>query len=194
MAQEIEAKFRLDDVQRIRQALLRQGAEYRQTVMETNRYFDWPDGTLRQGDRGLRIRVAQPLDQEGKPAKDTSPKITITYKGARQPSQVKVRQEIEFRLDDADAAGEMFQALGLANTLTFQKRRETWELDGCTVELDELPKIGRFLEIEGPSETCIGQVRAKLGLADTPVEHTPYLGLLCDYLRTHQLDSRDITF
>ena len=40
----------------------------------------------------------------------------------------------------------------------------SWKLGGCTVELDELPHLGTFVEIEGPSEAAILKVRDQLQL------------------------------
>ena len=50
--------------------------------------------------------------------------------------------------------------------LLFEKRRESWRLDDCKVELDELPQIGTFVEIEGASEDTVQAAREKLGLGD----------------------------
>ena len=67
--------------------------------------------------------------------------------------------------------------------LSFEKRRETLELDGCKVELDELPHLGSFVEIEGPDEEAVLRVREKLGLADRPIVKTSYIALLMGYLQ-----------
>src|SRR5690606_38713671 len=113
-------------------------------VMETNLFFDTPDRSLQSADRGLRLRVNRNIDTD-------ECSIVITHKGPRREGAFKARQETELRVGDADDAAALLEALGFVRTLTFEKRRERWELDGCGVELDELPRIGSFVEIEGSS-------------------------------------------
>jgi adenylate cyclase class 2 len=194
VALEIEAKFRLADLEPLRQRLRECGARRLGAVLETNQYFDFPSGKLRSGDRGLRLRVAEPTnaDAAGKPV--GSSEVRVTYKGPRHAGALKIREELEFRADDATAVAEVLQALGLAATLAFQKRRESWELDGCRVELDELPILGRFMEIEGPSGQAIAAVAEKLQAADLPMEQTPYSVMLHEHIRRAGLPGGPITF
>ena len=86
-------------------------------------------------------------------------------------------------VDDGDRAVAVLKALGFFPTLTFEKRRESFEMGGCKVELDELPILGCFIEIEGPGEDAIARVRETLGLADRPPIKTGYIGMLAKYLR-----------
>ena len=55
--------------------------------------------------------------------------------------------------NDDDAIDAAFAALGYSRVLSFEKRRESWKLGGCNVELDELPHLGTFVEIEGPERS-----------------------------------------
>ena len=75
--------------------------------------------------------------------------------------------------------------LGYQHVLSFEKRRIRYELDGCNVEMDELPIIGRFVEIEGSSEEAVIAVRTKLGLADEPIIRSSYIAML----KTHQQET-----
>jgi adenylate cyclase class IV len=54
--------------------------------------------------------------------------------------------------------------------MSFQKRRTTYRLGRCLVELDELPMLGAFIEIEGPSERQVFAVAGKLGLGDESIK------------------------
>lgn len=89
---------------------------------------------------------------------------TLTFKGPLQRAAFKQREEIEFSLPDAEGAVRLLEALGYAPWLTFEKRRETWSLGSCKIELDELPKLGCFIEVEGPAEADIRAVLTALGL------------------------------
>jgi len=190
MALEIEAKYRLDDPETLPVRLRECGARRMGAVLETNHYFDRPGGEMRRSDCGLRVRVAESTD----PDAAGSPKVTVTYKGPRRPGALKVREEIEFGADDGDAAAAMLEALGFARALTFQKRRESWRLGSCRVELDELPYLGHFAEIEGPDEAAVMAAARQLGLDDLPVERTAYSTLIGAYRDEAKLGSGPITF
>lgn len=159
MPLEIEAKMRAPDLDLVRAKLRAVGAARVGVVAETNRFYDTPDGRLGKADQGLRLRTN--ADVETGQATHV-----VTYKGKRRPGKFKTREELEFATDDPTATAEVFDRLGYALEFSFEKRRESWTLDDCKIELDELPKIGTFVEVEGPSEAAVDAVRAKLGLAD----------------------------
>src|ERR1700722_14744558 len=129
MGTQIEAKMKVPDLAAIRERLMALRASPAGLHLETNTFFDTPDAALRKGDKGLRIRVNQ--DQN-------SPDVDyiVTFKGPRQPGELKTRQEIEFAVDNLQAATALFTALGFEATISFQKRRESWTLLGCKIELD----------------------------------------------------------
>ena len=87
----------------------------------------------------------------------------------------------------------MLQRLGFDIDLMFEKRRESWTLEDCKIEIDELPHLGQFVEIEAASETTIMNLRAKLGLNDLSLERRSYAELLSAHVRENNL-SRRITF
>jgi len=185
MALEIEAKMKVDDLETIRLRLEAAGAVADGSVMETNIYFDTPDGRLRQDDKGLRLRANRDLA-------DGDVTHVVTFKGPRQAGTLKTRPETEFTVDDPQAATELFESLGYAKILTFQKRRRTWQYLGCKVELDELPYLGAFVEVEGPTPEKVMHARQALGLADQPMIKTGYISLLMNYLTEHHIAEREI--
>ncbi len=98
-------------------------------------------------------------------------KLFLTYKGAKEKSNFKKRQEIETKIEDADSMRKLLSALGYEETLIVEKKRSLWRLAGCEVALDRLPLLGDFVEIEGPDDETIAEVQARLGLTDMP--HIP---------------------
>ena len=194
MAMEIEAKYRLTDPDALLAAVKDAGAHHVGTVLETNRDFDWPAGRLRQAGRGLRIRLAQPTTAPPECRPHGAPTVTVTCKGPRQPGLLKIRQEIEFTVDSADAVAAVFDALGLLAGLVFQKHRDTWSLGDCTLALDEVPGLGSFLEIEGPDGAAIAEAAERVGVADALIEQRTYASLLREHRRAHGLDDGPITF
>jgi adenylate cyclase, class 2 len=186
MAIEIEAKMKVDDLAPLRRKLARSRARRVDAEMQTNIFFDRHDGSLRKGDKGLRIRVAR--------VRGGDQKCTVTLKGPLQPGKLKSRDEIEFSVDDPKAARALLENLGFALTLSFQKRRETWKFKGCEVSLDELPRLGCFVEIEGPSHKTIMSARRALGLSKHPLIQNGYVSMLSRRLAKDHVKTRNIRF
>ena len=80
------------------------------------------------------------------------------------------------------------KGLGLVPTLSFEKKRQHWQLDECTIVLDTLPYLGDFIEIEGPSERSVREVRERVGLGDQPMIGPSYIALLMDYRKQHAIE------
>ena len=78
--------------------------------------------------------------------------------------------------------------------LSFEKRRESWKLDGCSVELDEVPYLGVYVEIEGPSEADVLRVREKIKLAEVPIIRTSYIAMLMTYMQEKGQVQREVRF
>ena len=187
MPVEIEAKMAVPEHEPVREALRRRGARRLKRTNETNVFFDRADHALRARGEGLRLRTNRDADSG-------EATHVITHKGPLQPGQLKSREETEVTVDDPAATTRLFERLGLGVTLSFEKRRESWELDGCKVELDEVPYLGAFVEIEGPGEAVVMRVRESLGLADRPVIKNSYIGLLTRHLQERGLRDKVIAF
>ncbi len=175
MPLEVEVKYAVADFAAVRRALRAAKAEYLGTVLLTDRYFDTPDGALRRADRGLRIRAVRWLKSPHGRAEKRS---LLTLKGPRLPrAGVKARRETQTRVDDPEAIAEVLAACGLEVRLEVQKRRASYRLGPCRVELDELPLIGRFVEIEGAGGAQVRAAARRLPVAGEPIT-APYLALL----------------
>jgi adenylate cyclase class 2 len=187
MATETEAKLKVASHRVIRARLEHLGARCAGAVLETNHIFDSASRSMLAADEGLRVRRMDAIDGPDRTA-------TLTYKGARASAAPKVRQEIELTIGDADAARSLLKALGFVEVFTFQKRRETWLLEHCHVELDELPYLGDYVEVEGPGTAEVHRALGQLGLADEPIVTASYVALLIDYCRTHNLPTDRLAF
>lgn len=160
MGWEIEIKLRVDDPGALRARLRAMGARWRSTVAEENTLFDTGDGQLRAGDCGLRVRTARPVEDAG------PRRATLTYKGPRETGAgaTKRRREWETVVGDPEAVRGMLRELGYRPAVVFEKRRETWALGEVQVLLDELPRLGWFVEIEGHAAEALDGVCRELGL------------------------------
>jgi adenylate cyclase, class 2 len=166
---EIEAKLKVDALEPIAQKLAQIGATAGGEVVQTDYYFDDAESSLAKSDKALRMRKEV---QEGKE------KTILAYKGPRENGKFKRRQEVQFGVDNAQQTIALLGALGYEKSLVIQKRRKLWWLEGCEIALDELPQLGTFVEIEGPSEEKIADVQSRLGLAQVPHIKESYAALI----------------
>ena len=180
MIVEIEAKIRLTEPQSLHDKLKELDATLDRQVRETNTYFDLADGELKSSDQGLRIRVEQDR-ASGKTH------TVITHKGPRAHGKFKSRSETELGVQDARGAAQLLAVLGYQSVLTFEKDRTRYLIDGCRVEIDTLPHLGTFVEIEGDSEEAVEAVRHKVGLGDQPLIRASYIAMLTTYLQENHI-------
>jgi adenylate cyclase, class 2 len=187
MSVEIEAKLKVDSHESVRGALAAAGATRIGRVLEENHIFDDPGRTMLKADCGLRVRVCR--DDAGRVVS-----VTMTYKGPRADARFKSRPEIQFHVDDKQAALDFLAALGFVEAVRFEKRRESWQLGDCRIELDELPHLGLYVEVEGPSESAVAAAQQTVGLGLLPHEPCSYVAMLVEHCRKHGLPATAITF
>ena len=188
MAVEIEAKMSVDDLEAVRHRLRERGATRAGNALETNTFFDTEDRSLLAADEGLRLRRTRD-------AETGAEQHVITYKGPRQQGRLKAREEVEVGVQGSEGAAELLGRLGYQRMLSFEKRRESWLLDGCKVELDEVPLLGTFVEVEGPAEDAVLRVRESLKLSDRPILKSSYIAMLMSHLQERgQPVRKDVTF
>ena len=187
MPVEIEAKFKVESFDAVWEKLRARAAAFVGDRLETNIFFDTEDRSLLASDKGLRLRVSRDVSAGEE-------KYVLTYKGPRQHGTLKSREENEIAVGSAADTVTLMERLGFSRVLSFEKKRQTWKLEGCTVELDEVPFLGLFLEIEGPGEAAVLKVRDALGLNDSPILKGSYVALLTTYLQERGEEQREITF
>ena len=178
---ELEVKFFVRDLPSLEGRLVSVGAQLIQPrTYEQNLRFDTPDRELGRSFQVLRLR------------RDVHARMT--YKGpAETIDGVRVRKEIEFIVEDFQAAWQLLLALGYQVMMTYEKYRTVYDMHGVYVSLDELP-YGYFIEIEGPDPATIHEVNFMLGLnweARVPESYT----VLFEQLQTRLgLDFKDLIF
>lgn len=181
MGHEIEAKFPVSNLASVRRRLRACGAVFLGTYVQTDRFYDSPDRTYQRNGCGLRLRCLNTL-RSGAKKLDARPQIT--FKGpVKANARVKIRREIQTRLDCGQTAHQLLLACGLEQVAVFEKRRSSYRLGDCLVELDRLPPLGSFVEIEGPSEKAVESMRRRIGIE---ADHIPssYLHMLVEHGKT----------
>jgi adenylate cyclase class 2 len=160
---EIEAKIRLEEPFKLRASLRSAGAVFEGRVLERNWLYDHPDKKLARADKLVRLR------------EDT--RTRLTFKGPRKKSEYKEREEIELFFPDIESARSFSESIGFVKWFYYEKLRETWKFDNCEVVIDELPELGIFVEIEGPTTAEIEDAVRKLKLQRTYIS-TSYVEML----------------
>lgn len=179
--QEIEVKYFVNDLGAVRERLEALGAALIQPrLLETNLRFDTPERRLGRALQVLRLR------------QDSAARMT--FKGpAHGEGGARVRQEIEFAVEDFARARQFLEALGYEVVMIYEKYRAVYDLAGVHVTLDEMP-YGDFVELEGPDVQTIQLVNARLGLNWGRVVPASYTMLFEQLVQKKGLRVRDLTF
>jgi adenylate cyclase class 2 len=187
MAVEIEAKMKVASLIVVRDRLLAAGAKLIGEYLETNTFFDTEDRSLLAADEGLRVRFNLNLELGTSTCK-------ITFKGPRKHGQLKSREETELVVGNFETACLLLEQLGFTKVLSFEKRRDSWSLGGCEVDLDELPHLGTYVEIEGSKDETVLKVRELLQLSDRPLVRASYVAMLLTHLQEQGKPMNDVLF
>jgi len=187
MPVEIEAKMAVADFAPVRAQLTERGGRLIGRYFEINSFFDRPEHALLKADKGLRIRIKRNLDTQQE-------QYIITFKGPKQRGPLKSREELELNVGNATDAQKLLEGLGYQKVLLFEKRRESYDFEGCEIELDELPLLGTFVEVEGPDEKSVLRARELLGLGDRDMIRTGYASMVAPLLDKHGDQCRELRF
>jgi adenylate cyclase, class 2 len=144
---EREVKLLFSPAAAARTALLAAGAvPANARRLQDDSLYDLPDETLRKKGCVVRIRTERWTDRP-----DTT---TLTVKGPVQSSQMKLREEHETRVENAEALMRAFDALGMDVWFRYQKYREEFSTPGLVLAIDETP-VGTYMELEGDEDAIL---------------------------------------
>jgi adenylate cyclase, class 2 len=179
MADEVEIKFRIDDLKRVQQRLREAGfREQTPRTHEMNTLYDH-DGVLRAKGQLLRLR-------------DYGGKWTLTHKAKAVNARHKTREELETKVSDGEQMEQIIRALGYQPSFRYEKFRSEWTDGNGHVVLDETP-IGDFGEIEGKPD-WIDQIARKLEITDDQFIKQSYTELFFAWQRKTGSDAHEMTF
>jgi predicted adenylyl cyclase CyaB len=189
MPLEIEVKLKVESHRPIVAVLRRLGAKHAGARRETNIFFDRADGSLLAADSALRVRMEVPLgNRKSKIENQKSPcppAALLTFKGPPRKTGLRSRQAYDLTISPPEQLMPLLKSLGFEQTMLFEKDRDSWHFGGCKIELDTLPALGLFMEIEGPSERKVKAVQKKLHLEDLPPVRPSYAQMVAGHLREH---------
>ena len=139
------------------------------TIHETFRrdeYYDTKDMQIQENDFVIRIRKMNDI-------------ITFALKSKQiyLSDFIKKRIEIEFEIPDDFISGQL-ESQGLITTAIIEKKRISLKSNNFVIEVDKLPFIGSFVEIEASSAEIINDVCLDLHLDSYRKEKDNYGDLL----------------
>jgi adenylate cyclase class 2 len=144
---EIEIKFRVDDVRALNRRLRQSGFRLlTPRTHEINTLYDLPGQLLRKRGELLRLRRY-------------GSEWLLTHKAKGKVGRHKTRVETETKVADGAKMEAILRALGFAPTFRYEKFRAEWSDGKGHVVVDETP-IGNLGEIEGPSRWIDRTARA----------------------------------
>ncbi len=181
-ANEIEIKFRIDDLDALVSRLRRLGLQQiTPRTHEMNVLFDLPGQPLRNRGELLRLRKYGDLWV-----------LTHKAKSKQQNGPHKVRVETETRVENGETMETILRALQFEPTFRYEKFRAEWSGSEGHVVIDETP-IGNFAEIEGPAE-WIDAVARDLGIKPEDYITETYAGLFFAWKEQTGSRAKEMTF
>lgn len=177
---EIEIKYLVTDLARLREKILSRGWTSQGNHFEYNIRFEDESGSLYEKKQLLRLR------------KDTVNTLTFKAKSRQKSALYKIRRETEVTVNDFEAMRHIIHALGFGKEQIYEKWRETFHADGAVICLDRMP-FGDFMEIEGPEQT-IAAISEALGFSPEQGIKKNYLKLFSYIKDKEHLPFNDVTF
>jgi adenylate cyclase class 2 len=180
MPNEIEIKFRVDNVRDLRRRL--RAAKFRQVTRrahESNTLYDLPGQPLRKRSELLRLRKYENS-------------WLLTHKAKSKVSRHKTRVETQTGIEDGEQFEKILLALGYIPSFCYEKFRAEWSDGKGHVVLDETP-IGFFGEIEGPS-LWIDHTARRLGIDRQSYITDSYAELFFAWKKRRRSPAKEMTF
>ena len=147
--------------------------------LQRDALFDSNAGTLKT--RGCALRV-----------RSDAGTTVLTFKGMPLPGLMKIREEHETVVADADALSRVLGGLGFQVWFRYEKYREEFTAPGVVIAIDETP-VGTFVEIEGDENAIITMSHA-LGRSEADFIRLSYRTLFVQEREAAGLEGPDMVF
>lgn len=133
--QEIEIKFQIDNIEKIKNTLLELGCEFSEELNQKDTIFvpDINNTTSEEGKMFVRIRYV-------------NGKTQLNLK--KQSNKTIQSKEIEFEVSNFDQANDFLNTIGLKEWVTVEKKRITTKYKQFNICIDDVKRLGQFVEIE----------------------------------------------
>lgn len=137
---EVEVKAHINNFDNVKNKLDEIGARKTETEHQIDTYFNNPQfRDFEKTDEALRIRNRTINNEKS---------IILTYKGAKMDEVSKTRKEIEVSVEDYEKMSSILENLGFKPVADVEKERTTYLFKEYIISLDNVIKVGKFVEIE----------------------------------------------
>jgi adenylate cyclase, class 2 len=180
MPQEIEIKFRVNDLRMLARKLRAAGFLLKtRRTHEMNTLYDLPGDVLRKRKELLRLRKYGST-------------WTLTHKHGTIRGRHSSRVELETEVADGKIMDAILRSLGYSPSFRYEKFRAEWSDHRGHVVVDETP-IGNFCEIEGPPR-WIDATAKKLGVSPADYITKNYATLFAEWKKETKGRAEEMTF
>lgn len=151
-AQEIEVKFFDIDLNAIRS-----------TLKSNNATLETPERLMKRAVFGGELNPLMRCTY-GRVRDEGMGKVTVSAKYSAVAGQIESQKERMIVVDNFDEAVNIILDMGVKQSDYQENKRETWDLNGVTVELETWPDLPNYIEIEGGSVEELQNCAQTLGL------------------------------
>src|SRR5215472_6042418 len=180
MPQEVEIKFRVDNLRTLSRKLRKAGFRLETPrTHEMNTLYDLPGAVLRKRKELLRLR-------------EFGSSWKLTHKSGGKVSKHSSRKEIETVVSNGKNMDAILRALGYSPSFRYEKFRAEWSDGKGQVVVDHTP-IGDFCEIEGKPQ-WIDTTAKKLGVSHENYITKNYATLFAEWKEKTGSAAKEMTF
>lgn len=117
-----------------------------------NDFYDFGDGKLSMEQRYLRLRNKGEVS-------------LLTFKSKVSKDKAKIMKEYEISFRDNSAAKKILESLGLKKMKTAKKHRTSFKIGSVRFDIDTVPGIPTYMEVEAPTLEEVKKWVEKLGFS-----------------------------
>ncbi|MDD5606635.1 MAG: class IV adenylate cyclase [Candidatus Pacebacteria bacterium] len=167
---EIEIRTKIDNLSSFENKIKKLGFKFKKETKQTDQYF---------GEINLYKKIGYAFLMRVRQEKN---KCFLTYKGSKLYKD-GVWEEYNFEIKNHQQAVKMLEDMGLEKVISVKKKRKEYFLNNITICLDNIEKLGKFIEIELVSNKASGKKKLKdlmkkLGIKENQVIHKGYITML----------------
>lgn len=154
--EEIEVKFLDVDVQKLKERLVINNAQFIDSFEYRRKVYDLPDKSLaKEKHAWIRLR-------------DEGEKVMLAYKQRIGVGEDHLHdtgmKEIELEVSDFGVTDQFLKEVGFVEKFYEENNRERYLLDNVEIDIDTWPMIPEYVELEGNSWEAVEKLAKKLGL------------------------------
>lgn len=141
---EVEVKILEIDTEKVKKKLKEIGArkEFESRVEYCT--YDFEDGRFRRNGGYLRVRKI-------------NGKVEVCFKEKVESAKCKVRDETQFVTNDFESITKLLCKVGMHKVHNGYKYRESYRLDDIKYEIDYVPGVPPYIEVEGEDEVQVAK-------------------------------------